>query len=274
MATISEIKKQLTDAFIADSNVQTLYSLDTSKNFDEQFSKVSIESILFYVVAYVVWLRETALASWSEDVQQTALTTRYGTKQWWHAKALAWQEGYATCVLEDGTSVGYATQDTTKQMVKYCAVSQSEGIVLLKVAGGTQDKLQPLNSDQMTMFNSYLNDIKPLGINVVAKSMAADSLTIAANIYYDTQLLQSDVDSGVKDAIETLLKNIKFGGVIYKSQIVDAIQGVKGVRDVELTQMQAGVKGQSTPIHCTHAYTPEAGWAVVGGWGLVYYGED
>ncbi len=56
--SIAEIKKTMTDGFVTNEEAKARYGLDTSKTFDEQFSKVSIESILYYVVASAIYILE------------------------------------------------------------------------------------------------------------------------------------------------------------------------------------------------------------------------
>ncbi len=46
------IKDEMTAEFKSNPAVVEKYGLDTEKSFDAQFSKASIESILFYVFAF------------------------------------------------------------------------------------------------------------------------------------------------------------------------------------------------------------------------------
>lgn len=46
--TIAEIKKQITDHFISDPTIVQKYKLQTDKTFDDQFSTVSLENIIFF----------------------------------------------------------------------------------------------------------------------------------------------------------------------------------------------------------------------------------
>ena len=49
--TIREIKDEITSTFISQEPIRTAYGLDPTKSFDKQFSPVSVESVMFYVVA-------------------------------------------------------------------------------------------------------------------------------------------------------------------------------------------------------------------------------
>ena len=49
--TINDIKKQMTDAFMADDAVRESYGFVEGDTFNGKFSSVSIESIIFYIIA-------------------------------------------------------------------------------------------------------------------------------------------------------------------------------------------------------------------------------
>ena len=55
---ILDIKTQLKATFVDNVTLQELYGLDTTKSFDEQFSKVSIEARLIDVWAAATWMLE------------------------------------------------------------------------------------------------------------------------------------------------------------------------------------------------------------------------
>jgi hypothetical protein len=263
--TIQEIKNQITQEWMSDPTIRVSYQLDPNKTFEEQFSKVSLESIIFYICAYVVWLRETALDSWREDVDATALATRYGTKEWWHKIALAWQDGDMTSVI-DG-AVAYSIIDETKQKVKFCAVVEEGRTLYLRVAGGTASALTPLTNDELIRLQSYLNDVKPLGIRSVAQSYPADNLAIQANVYYDGERILAELESEVNSAIDHYLSSIVFGGLIFKSKLIDAIQSVNGVKDVEIISITATPSGGSSVV-VGRSYQPKAGYAKVSSYAI------
>ena len=52
--TIQEIRRSISEAFIADPTIQAGYKLAPGKTFEEQFSKVSLEAILFWVFASAI----------------------------------------------------------------------------------------------------------------------------------------------------------------------------------------------------------------------------
>lgn len=234
METITQIKQLLASAFISDSDVIELYSLDPSKTFDEQFSKVSIENLLFYIVASIIYLRELAHTYWLKDVELTALSTRYGTKQWYHTQALAFQLGDALQLSDDG-SLSYPVIDADKQIIKYAAVVEEGRTVYIRVAKLSNSELSPLNAEELSQFQAYLSDIKPLGIRVIAQSYEPCTLDITAKIYYNAQLSSSVIETAVQQAIKQYLDNITFGGVLYYNRLIDSVQALDGINDITLS---------------------------------------
>lgn len=262
MSSLAEIKKQLTDEWMANETMQQKFGFVAGDSFDDKFKPATMVNILFYIAAYIFWLREAALESWRSDVDATALATRYGTKEWWHKIALAWQDGDMTSVV-DG-AVEYSVVDETKRKITYCAVREEGRTLYLRVACGSAGNLFSLTAEELARFQSYLNDVKPLGVRVIAYSYNADNVTIAADIYYDGEVSVAGVDVEVKRVIDEYLASIVFGGDIYVSKMVDVIQGVKGVVDVHNLKLNAGSGWQ------TRKLTPNAGYVKVTGYGLIY----
>lgn len=262
MSSLAEIKKQLTDEWMANETMQQKFGFVAGDSFDDRFKPATMVNILFYIAAYIMWLREAALESWRSDVDATALATRYGTKEWWHKIALAWQDGDMTSVV-DG-AVEYSVVDETKRKITYCAVREEGRTLYLRVACGNAGNLFSLTAEELARFQSYLNDVKPLGVRVIAYSYNADNVTIAADIYYDGEISLAGVDVEVKRVIDEYLASIVFGGDIYVSKMVDVIQSVKGVVDVHNLKLNAGSGWQ------TRKLTPNAGYVKVTGYGLIY----
>lgn len=262
MSSLAEIKKQLTDEWMANESVQQKFGFAAGTLFEDRFKPATMINILFYIAAYIFWLREAALEGWRSDVDATALATRYGTKEWWHKIALAWQDGDMTSVV-DG-AVEYSVVDESKRKITFCSVREEGRTLYLRVACGSAGNLFSLTAEELARFQSYLNDVKPLGVRVIAYSYNADNVTIAADIYYDGEVSVAGVDVEVKRVIDEYLASIVFGGDIYVSKMVDVIQSVKGVVDVHNLKLNAGSGWQ------TRKLTPNAGYVKVTGYGLIY----
>lgn len=265
MASVEDIKKVLTDEFMADERTQSLYQTDGSTKFEERFKNKSIENLIFYVVAYFCWIRETMREKWLEDVEKTALATRYGTKQWWHKTAMEWQKGDAVTTLSDG-SVGYSNIDESKRIVKYAAIVTEGRTVYIKVAKESGGSLTTLTASELTSFKAYIDQVKPVGIAVTTQSKKGCLIQVNGNIYYNGERTPDEVLESVKTAIQEYLKNIEFGGVLFKNKLIDAAQSVEGVTDVDI-QVRV-YEYDNSSFWLGRCYTAKGGYYNTSAWGL------
>ncbi len=249
METIKEIKDRLGAEFMANSDVANLYgpNFSPTRTFDEQFSKVSVENLLFYIVATVIYIREAAHRHWLSEVENTALATRYGTKRWWHRMALLWQAGDSLTVTDDG-SIAYSTVNETKQIIKYAAVIDSCRTVYIRVAKEVNGDLDELSQQEKDQFQAYIDDIKPLGVRVIGQSYQPCKLDINATVYYNAQRSASEIKTAVETAVKEYLRGIVFGGVLYYNKLVDAVQAVDDVSDVVINYCSCNNNGTVTRL--------------------------
>ena len=252
---MKEILDEMKSAWMHDETLAKAFGYNVNDDFDETFSKVSIVSLLLYVVASVIYIREKMHEKWQEDVDKTALGTRYGTKQWWFRMVKMWQKGDSVKVFEDG-SIGYPVEDETKRIVKSVAL-RNNGLNLEVLVAKGEDNLEMLTAEEVSELNAYLNEITPLGIVPVAHSYQACELTLGGEIYYDGQQDTDIILGNIETAVKKYLNNIEFGGVVYKNKLIDAIQSVEGVTDTLIT-LQANDNGQVSPI--TRTYQAKAGY--------------
>lgn len=246
---MKEILDEMKSAWMHDETLAKAFGYNVNDDFDETFSKVSIVSLLLYVVASVIYIREKMHEKWQEDVDKTALGTRYGTKQWWFRMVKMWQKGDSVKVFEDG-SIGYPVEDEIKRIVKSVAL-RNNGLNLEVLVAKGEDNLEMLSTEEVSELNAYLNEITPLGIVPVAHSYQACELTLGGEIYYDGQQDTDIILGNIETAVKKYLNNIEFGGVVYKNKVIDAIQSVEGVTDALIT-LQANDNGQVSPIPRTY----------------------
>ena len=66
--TITEIKATITTEFMGSDVMATIYGFTKNDSFDERFSKVSFESILFYIIAFVAFTIEKLFDTHKQEV--------------------------------------------------------------------------------------------------------------------------------------------------------------------------------------------------------------
>jgi len=261
--TIAQIKTEITTTFMADANLALQYGFTVGASFDDEFSKVSLESILFFIVASAIWTLETLF-----DVHVSELNTLIDTKKphrlkWYRDKALAFQYGRSLAQDQDT----YDTVVESEKVVKYASAQEYGGRVYVKVATGDSEKT-PLPSAQETALVAYMADVKDAGVTIVVANKAADHYSSNIDIYYDPMVLNADgmsLATGepiVRNTILDYVQNqIPFNGEYRNAALVDTLQALDGVviPEMKLAQtvtdedFQAGGSWSPISARCTPA---------------------
>jgi len=252
--SIADIKKEMTGYFIANETVIGLYGLDRSKSFEDQFSKVSLESILFYVVAVAIWSLEVLFDTHKTEISSLIDSSKPHRLKWYVNKTLSFQYG-RTLVTDsdvyDNTDVT-DEQIEAERVVKYAAAVEVAGRIVIKVAGESAGERAKLTVEQESALVAFLKEVKDAGVKIDLINKAANSFKATIDIYYDPMVLNASLSSlanggnPVKDAIENFIQNLPFNGEYRNSALVDLLQNVPGVVIPELhiavidgTQVQA-----------------------------------
>lgn len=239
--TIEEISTYLKSGFVGNETIRDAYGLVAGKTFDEQFSKVSIESILIYVFAASAWVLEQMWEAFRVETEQRINDAYVTSLSWYYRKALEFQKGDALVFDEKTYSYKYPAVDTDKQVVKNVAVRQvtDNDVTKLKIYFSDAEK-KPLTGDVRQAFEAYMREIGAAGIHYLFVSEAPDLLRVHLKIYYNPLVLDSNgvrLGGGgkpVEEVIESYLNGLEYGGTFYASKLVDMIQATEGVKDVEM----------------------------------------
>lgn len=239
--SISEIKRTMTDAFMQDKAIREAYDLSQDKTrFADCFSAVSLENLLFYIVAACHYVLESIFEKFTQDVEQKISRAVVASIPWYFDKAKAFQYGDALVLNPRTFGYEYAKIDTSKQRVKYVAVRDRGASIEMLVSTEQNGKPTPLSDEVLTAFKHYINAIKIAGVVINVRTRKADELTIAVKVVVDPLKINRqgvDIASSekvVEHAIENYLADIVYGGTFNKTKLVDAIQRVDGVVDVVL----------------------------------------
>ena len=238
--SVSEIKKTMTDAFMADATIRDKYGLSVNDTFSSKFSSVSIENILFFIVAACCHVLEVLFDNHKSDVEEKISMAVVASVPWYYKMALSFQYGDSLILNDRTQQYEYATIDESKQVVKYAAVRDKGTSVQILVSGDQGGSPVALSNDVLAVFKQYMNRVKVAGVILNITSKESDRVSITATITVDPLVLDesgallSDGSKPVETAIREHLKNIIYGGTFNKTKLVDAIQAVAGVIDVEL----------------------------------------
>lgn len=251
--TVTEIKKSITDVFISNADVQAAYLLTPGKTFEEEFSPSSIESIIFYSVAFVMFVLYSFFDFLKTEINTDIINYTHPTLKKYAEKIKTFQYGYtpiAETDLYDNTGLTDAEIEA-RQVIKYSAAIEqvfSNGLfgVRIKVAGedGGGERIQ-LPTPQLDAARSFLPRFKEPGVYCEITSDDADRLKLIIKAYYNPLVLNSVGqrldgfnNTPLQDAIDSFLKNLPFNGRFNLTKLVDAMQEVDGMVDPVIVSAQ------------------------------------
>lgn len=267
MRTVADIKLELTTAFISNSTIINLYGLIAGQTFEQQFSIVSLENILFDVFSYCLWTHE-------KIVSKNAENSRPHTIRWYREQCLNFLDGLPL-VWKDGffqydlTSV---IDVETRKIIDRCAILESQnGELVIKVATDNAGVLQPLTASQLVRFKAYLQQIKDAGNRLRFINQSADLLKITLTVHVDPLII--DLTTGqllsssaavfpVKDAIDKYLANLEFNGAFVREFFRDELQRAEGVKLPIINDLKSQFGGFAF-VAIDQMKVPEAGYFAV-----------
>jgi len=262
--TISEIKDTITTAFMRNEAVARMYGFAPGSDFSSCFSKVSLESILFYLFASAVWTLETLF-----DQHRTEVDTRMDElmphrPKWYRDKALDFMLDRLPLPDSDRyDTAGMSEEDiAAARVVKHAVAVENEttSLLTIKVAGEQDGNRAPLPEQTALQLLAYLQEIKDAGVRIELVNEAPDLFNCEVDIYYDPMLAPDSVEALCRKAINACLSNLPFNGEYTNMALVDSLQQVEGVRIVEFKG--ASTRNATTPALLTidARYTPLAGY--------------
>lgn len=242
MRSIEEIKAEIGAEYIKHPKVVERYGLEEGKSFDEQFSKLSIENLLFYTIATVIysieWIRDTFLG----EVETAKKESMCGNAMWYRQQCLRFEyagEDEVSLVWDTETaSWKYDYTDKSYQgkncIVSECSVAYINGWVQIKTSKTTNGKRCPLNESELKALSSFIDKIKIVGTTVNVISKQPDKLYCEMTIYYNafTQKLE-ELTEKVHTASNNYLEQLPFGGCYDVNKHIQTIMSIEGVESVK-----------------------------------------
>ena len=252
--TIEDISRGIKESFVANATLAEAYNLQAGLTFDEQFSKLSVESVMIFIISSAIWTLESLWDIFRSDVD-TRIENNYTTSiPWYFTKAVEFQLGDDLIFDVNKYAYGYKNIDETKRIVKYVAIREfkaENGVMFLKIYYSGANKAA-IPVEHQVAFEQYIKLIGAAGMHYEFVTQDPDPIRLKLRVYYDPLLLDntglrlSGGGTPVKEAIEAYLSSITYGGVFYASKVVDMIQRAEGIKDVELI---SEVWNGSTSLH-------------------------
>lgn len=275
---IPDIRREISTAFIADPTIQQGYQLDPSKSYDEQFSKVSLESILFFVFASAIHRLERLFDQHRSDIALLVTEAEPHTLRWYAQRTKAYLHGYALPPYKDRYDLSQLTDEEVRRasLVRYAVASEYRGTVHIKVAGEDKEgRPQVLPEDVLTPLTLYLQTIKDAGVQLRITSSAGDELRLALTIYLTPSLLvrgqpSEDLDKRIRSAIQRNVADLPFDGVFRPSDLVVALSQISGVEASNVTASSARPSAYDSFADFTGYHRPASGYYLLSQLSLNY----
>lgn len=251
--SVEDIKKQMTDYFIANTTVKNTYGLTPGKTFEEEFSVTSIESILFYCLAFGLFVIYSFFDLFKSEINQQIVDYTHPTLTWYAEKIKTFQYGddvIPETDIYDNTGLT-DEQIETRRVIKYAAAIEQEFSNgrfgnRIKVAGEDENGDRVILPDaQYDAAKEFLKIFKPAGVWCELTRGNADNLKLSLRVYYNPLVLNNEGqrldgtdNEPLQTAIDTHLKNLPFNGRFNLTALVDAMQEVDGIEDPRILSAQ------------------------------------
>lgn len=256
--TIKEIANGMKVEFIKDATLCNAFGLTYDHNRDDEecvsyynqnFSAVSVETCLIYIVAACAAALENMFDWFKQDVNEIVANERYGHKGWYEAKAREFH---------------YTDPNTQEEVypITHASCEELNFGVKLKVAKGEPGSLSALELTEQTPFETWMERQKPAGIPIHYVHQDADKIWMRLTVYYDpVEFVGRDVEEIVTTAITNHLQGIDFNGVFTTTALVDSLQKVEGISLIEIHEVYAHPVGEAyQSIEQGTRDVPDSGW--------------
>ena len=242
---------------------QILSTISTNVNLKDKLTNTTSKSIFrnySYIISIILNYFETLMDGKSSDLVTYTNSTINGTSYYLYNKALLFEYGNSLTIDPLTYTAVYSTPDVQSRIVKLCIIQQSPTSnvinVLVAKQGTTPTTYQPLNSDEISQLQGYVNQVFPLsGLRYLIFSYPSDILTFNISYNYDSnKYLPDDINNSIiqniNDYISGIPKNfipsngifdvIKFLGIISNTTGVISIQSNSRADIIKITEFQNG----------------------------------
>lgn len=259
----TQIKEEITTAFMANETLADAYGYAVGASFDTEFSLVSLENILFEIVALAIFIHEQFFDQHTKEVDERLTNEKAGTLPWYRTMALRFQFGFDLLPDSDVFDNSNATDEqiSASKIIKYAAVNEAEDSsrVILKIAGEVNGVLSDFEDPtQVEAIEQYVEEFRVAGVQVTIINYKADKLFLNLVIKRDPLVLTDNgmnklnANYPVNDALQEFMKELKFNGELLLSALVDKVQLVPGVIDATIVMAQSSwidpaLSGYGTP---------------------------
>lgn len=268
MRTVDEIKQTIATDFMRNESVAALFGFKAGDSFTAHFSKVSVISVLFYIVACAAFVLEKLFDSYRLEVDERIEAIIPHRPKWYRDRVLAFMKAKTLIPNTDEYDTAEMTdaQITAARVVKHAVADESDDASLLtiKVAGEQGGRRCPLDAETEGQLAAYIAEIKDAGVRTALVNIAPDRFDCELDIYFDPMLTVSTVEGACLDAIRDYVENLPFNGEYTNMALVDKLQEIDGVKIPELRGATTVAVGESVVTAIDARCVPAAGYFEIG----------
>lgn len=234
-----DIKREMTDAFMADPNIIEKYDLTPGQTFEQEFSLVSVENILFDNIS-------AAHEEHEKLVELNAKNSRSHNVAWYLEQVFNFHDGLQLVNVNgsfqyDLTNVPDATERMIIARAAVLPTLTGEIVIKVATASGT------LSAGQLARFTEYISIIKDAGTHIRIVNLPADSLKITLDVYCDVSII--DLNTGrllnttaevhpVEEHVAIYLANLEFNGRFVTTKFQSELEKAAGVNNPLIRDIQ------------------------------------
>ncbi len=251
-----EIKQKMCSDFVSNEHIKKIYGLTDGKTFEQEFSIVSLENIIFDVISGVVAILHRMFNRHKYEVEQSVARLKPHSIYWYYNKIKNFQYGFKLLPESDVyDNQNYTTEQIdNSKIIKYCAITelQNPSKLIVKVATELDSKITRLDGAQKESFKKYLAEVKDAGVAVDVISFSPDKVRLKIRIVRDKLILSLDGkhktngNYPVNDALITFFQNLPFDGELSKQKLIDRLLQVDGVVDLAVDEIMTSKVSAST----------------------------
>ncbi|MBP1637446.1 MAG: hypothetical protein H6Q18_235 [Bacteroidetes bacterium] len=263
--TVADYQKIMTDEFMNSPVMALKYGFAVGDSFDNTFSKVAVERIWLYIVAFGLFMSEKFNLSHKNETDEIIKNQRPGTLIWYKNKAMEYMHGYELVADMDYYDTTNLTdsQISEAKVVKNASAVENANVVYVKVATAEPAKL---SDDQKAGLEAYFKEIKYAGVKLQIINRDADHYRAVIDIYYDPMVLNSEGISAVtgtetvRDAVSDFIAALEFNGQFRHDALRNSLNALDGVVMSELKVSQISTDNGENYDDIDAYITPDAGY--------------
>lgn len=266
--TIAEIKDGIVGDFMRNEDVARAYGFNVGDSFTTHFSKVSVESVMFYIFACAAWVVENLFDEHRREVNSCIEEILPHRPKWYRDKTLGFMKDKTLIADTDMYDTKGMSDDdiAAAKVVKHAVVVENKdaSFLTIKVAGENNGEREKLDEKVETQLAAYLAEIKDAGVRINLVNVNADTFNCKLDVYYDPMLLPETVETACQETVRTYIENLPFNGEYTNMALIDQLQKVEGVKIVELREATTSVDGETACVHINARHVPAAGYFKAG----------